>query len=123
MGAVFNSYKLNQIFPTSSSASEEEKKKGGCASLLVCRGCLGSSSHLDNLLWLTQLCCSAAGLKNIVRGCLLAVMATFAGCFLLYTFPDAIASQLGKQLPYMFYERQVSSLLAHTHVVLHQASV
>eukprot|EP00891_Asterochloris_glomerata_P002534 jgi/Astpho2/2534/Aster-04248 len=75
MGAVFNSYKLNQIFPTSSSASEEEKKKG---------------------------------LKNIVRGCLLAVMATFAGCFLLYTFPDAIASQLGKQLPYMFYERQLA---------------
>lgn len=81
MGAVFNSYKLNQIFPTSSSASEEEKKKG---------------------------------LKNIVRGCLLAVMATFAGCFLLYTFPDAIASQLGKQLPYMFYERQTMLLSVGT---------
>ena len=122
MGAVFNSYKLNQIFPTSSSASEEDKKKGACLSAVLERG-FSSSSCLDNVLWLTQLCCSAAGLKNIVRGCLLAVMATFAGCFLLYTFPDAVASQLGKQLPYMFYERQVSSLLAQTRVVLHQATV
>ena len=87
----------------------------------VMKGCCGFSSYLDGVLWLAQLCCSAAGLKNIVRGCLLAVMATFAGCFLLYTFPDAVASQLGKELPYMFYERQVSGLLAHTCNVLHQA--
>ena len=90
----------------------------------VLKRCSGSSSFLDNVLWLTQLCCStAAGLKNIVRGCLLAVMATFAGCLLLYTIPDAVASQLGKQLPYIFYERQVSSLLAQLHGDLHQALV
>ena len=120
MGAVFNSYKLNQIFPTSTSASEEEKKKGGGASLLFSKRCSGSSSYLALSFGSHS---SAAGLKNIVRGCLLAVMATFAGCFLLYTLPDAVASQLGKQLPYMFYERQVSSLLAPARLVLHQILV
>ena len=47
------------------------------------------------------------GLKNILRGIGLAVFATFAGCALSYTVPDAIAAQLGKTLPYWFYESEV----------------
>ncbi|KAA6422221.1 MAG: molecular chaperone [Trebouxia sp. A1-2] len=46
------------------------------------------------------------GLKNILRGCLLAFLATFAGCFLFFTLPDLIASQLNKQLPYWFYANE-----------------
>ncbi len=49
-----------------------------------------------------------AGLKNILRGCLLAFLATFAGCFLFFTLPDLVASQLNKQLPYWFYANEVS---------------
>ena len=48
-----------------------------------------------------------AGLKNILRGCLLAFLATFAGCFLFFTLPDLVASQLNKQLPYWFYANEV----------------
>jgi hypothetical protein len=46
-----------------------------------------------------------------MRGFLLAFMATFAGCILFYTLPDAIASALGRVLPVAFYEGQ-SMLLA-----------
>ncbi|DBA99510.1 hypothetical protein WJX82_000233 [Trebouxia sp. C0006] len=46
------------------------------------------------------------GLKNILRGCLLAFLATFAGCFLFFTLPDLIASKLNKQLPYWFYANE-----------------
>lgn len=50
---------------------------------------------------------SIAGLKNILRGCLLAFLATFAGCFLFFTLPDLVASKIGKQLPYWFYANEV----------------
>ena len=49
-----------------------------------------------------------AGLRNILRGCLLAFLATFAGCFLFFTLPDLIASKINKQLPYWFYANEVS---------------
>lgn len=47
------------------------------------------------------------GGKNIMRGCFLAFLATFCGCFFLYTLPDAIAAQLGRVMPFWFYEGQV----------------
>ena len=51
----------------------------------------------------------SAGLKNILRGALLAVAATFLGCFLIYTLPDWVSAQINKQMPYWFYEREVSA--------------
>ena len=49
-----------------------------------------------------------AGMKNIIRGAGLAVFVTFLGCFLSFTAPDLVAAQLGKTLPYWFYESEVS---------------
>lgn len=46
------------------------------------------------------------GGRNILRGAFLAFMATFSGCLLLYTAPDAIAAQLNTVLPLWFYEGQ-----------------
>jgi hypothetical protein len=51
------------------------------------------------------------GGKNILRGAFLAVLATFGGCLLLYTAPDALAAQFDRVLPFWFYEGQ-SMLLA-----------
>lgn len=50
------------------------------------------------------------GGKNIMRGCFLAFLATFCGCFFLYTLPDAIAAQLGRVMPFWFYEGQTMLL-------------
>jgi hypothetical protein len=50
---------------------------------------------------------TCAGAKNIMRGFFLAFLATFAGCFLFYTLPDAVAAQLGRVMPIWFYEGQV----------------
>ena len=36
------------------------------------------------------------------------MLATFLGCFVLFTFPDWVAAQLNRSLPYWFYEREVS---------------
>ena len=49
-----------------------------------------------------------AVLKNLLRGAALAMLATFLGCFVLFTFPDWVAAQLNRSLPYWFYEREVS---------------
>jgi hypothetical protein len=51
------------------------------------------------------------GGKNIMRGAFLAFLATFVGCFLFYTAPDAIAAAFNRVLPLWFYEGQ-SMLLA-----------
>lgn len=51
------------------------------------------------------------GGKNILRGAFLAFLATFVGCFLFYTAPDAIAAQFNRVLPFWFYEGQ-SMMLA-----------
>ena len=48
-----------------------------------------------------------AGVKNILRGALLAVAATFLGCALFFTLPDMAAAQLNKTMPYWFYESEV----------------
>jgi len=56
----------------------------------------------------TAHCCCTAGGKNIFRGLFLAVLATFVGCSLLYTLPDALAANMNKVLPFWFYESQVS---------------
>ena len=56
----------------------------------------------------------SAGLKNILRGALLAVAATFLGCFLIYTLPDWVSAQINRQMPYWFYEREVC---AHINVI------
>lgn len=52
-----------------------------------------------------------AGLKNILRGCLLGFLATFFGCFLFFTLPDLVASKINRQLPYWFYANEVSCAL------------
>ncbi len=44
------------------------------------------------------------GGKNILRGAFLAFMATFSGCLLLYTAPDAMAAQLNRVRPMWLYE-------------------
>lgn len=51
------------------------------------------------------------GAKNMGRGLLLAVMATFAGCFLIFTLPDLVSSLVRVTLPPAFYEGE-SLLLA-----------
>jgi len=50
------------------------------------------------------------GVKNIARAMLLAFIATFAGCALFYTLPDAIAAALNKAMPFWFYESQKTLL-------------
>lgn len=54
------------------------------------------------------------GAKNIMRGFFLAFLATFAGCFLFYTLPDAVAAQLGRVMPIWFYEGQSMLLVIGT---------
>ena len=44
-----------------------------------------------------------------MRAAFLAFFATFAGCYLLYTLPDLVASMLGRSMPIWFYESQASS--------------
>ena len=46
------------------------------------------------------------GAKNVGRGLLLAIAATFGGCALIFSFPDALASAVGRSLPYWFYESE-----------------
>ncbi|KAK9810151.1 hypothetical protein WJX72_005684 [[Myrmecia] bisecta] len=50
------------------------------------------------------------GVKNIARAMLLAFLATFGGCALFYTIPDAIAAALNKTMPFWFYESQKTLL-------------
>lgn len=50
------------------------------------------------------------GWKNILRGALLAIMATAVGVFGFYTLPDLAADVLGAQLPIWFYEGQLAVL-------------
>lgn len=45
-----------------------------------------------------------------MRGFLLAFMATFSGCLLFYTLPDAIAASMGRVMPAAFYEGQARPL-------------
>mmetsp|Transcript_3798 Transcript_3798/g.10852 ORF Transcript_3798/g.10852 Transcript_3798/m.10852 type:complete len:259 (-) Transcript_3798:732-1508(-) len=54
------------------------------------------------------------GGKNIMRGAFLAFMATFSGCLLFYTAPDAIAAQVNRVLPIWFYEGQTVLLTLGT---------
>ena len=49
-----------------------------------------------------------AAFKNLARAALLTCMATFLGCFLLFTLPDAAATMLtGRPLPVWFYQKEV----------------
>jgi len=41
----------------------------------------------------------------------LAVIATFLGCFLIYTVPDFVVAQFNRQMPYWFYESEVISYI------------
>ncbi len=61
---------------------------------------------------------SCAGLKNLLRGGFLAIGATFLGCFLIFTLPDWTAAQLNFQMPYWFYEREVSCKSMPPHLSL-----
>jgi len=46
------------------------------------------------------------GAKNVGRALFLAALATFGGCALLFTLPDAAASALGRSLPVWYYEAE-----------------
>ena len=48
----------------------------------------------------------ARGAKNLGRGLLLAVVAAFLGCAVVYTIPDAIVSAAGRSMPLWFYENE-----------------
>jgi DNA polymerase delta subunit 1 len=56
------------------------------------------------------------GIRNVIRGGILAVIATFIGCALTWTLPDFFASQLGKELPYWFYANETRLLTLGTTV-------
>ena len=62
-----------------------------------------------------------AGIKNIMRGALLATAATFIGCALFFTLPDFVAAQLNKAMPYWFYESEVGH--SELHFLAHKALV
>lgn len=87
-GAIGNVVKLNALFPPGSAEAGEE---------------LSSAQKVR-------------GAKNVGRGLLLAVVATFAGCALFYSFPDAVASALGRSMPYWFYESEKLLLAAGSAV-------
>ncbi|KAK9916355.1 hypothetical protein WJX75_001678 [Coccomyxa subellipsoidea] len=55
-----------------------------------------------------------SALKNLLRGAALATLATFLGCFLIYTVPDFLAAQLNRQMPYWFYESEQALLAVGT---------
>ena len=44
------------------------------------------------------------GAKNMGRGLLLAVIATFVGCAAVFTVPDTLSSLVGLTMPVAFYE-------------------
>ncbi|KAK9810781.1 hypothetical protein WJX73_006691 [Symbiochloris irregularis] len=56
------------------------------------------------------------GIKNVLRGLVLAIMATFLGCFLTVTLPDTIVGFFNRAMPYWFYESQVQLLSIGTAV-------
>ena len=49
-----------------------------------------------------------AGTSNLIRGICLALGATFLGCALTFTIPDAVANALNIAMPVWFYESEVS---------------
>lgn len=100
MGAIANIYKQNMIFPPPSGpgGSEDEKKQGW-------------KKRMVNVATIND---CAPGFKNIVRGIGLAVLATFAGCFVVYTLPDIVSQAANRVMPYWFYEYEVRGLLALT---------
>ncbi|CAL8466898.1 g6434 [Coccomyxa elongata] len=55
-----------------------------------------------------------SALKNLLRGAALATLATFLGCFLIFTVPDFLAAQLNRQMPYWFYESEQALLALGT---------
>ncbi len=78
--------------------------------------CVRSVYTISRVRYKTKALSARAGIKNLLRGALLAVAATFLGCFLIFTLPDWTAAQLNKQLPYFFYENEVSSRTPQTSV-------
>lgn len=54
------------------------------------------------------------GFRNILRGTILAFMATFLGCFVAYTLPDMVAATVNRVLPYWFYEYETTILTVGT---------
>lgn len=54
------------------------------------------------------------GFRNILRGVMLAFMATFVGCFVAYTLPDMVAATAQRVLPYWFYEYETLILAVGT---------
>jgi hypothetical protein len=51
------------------------------------------------------------GIKNILRGLALSVMATFIGIALFFTIPDWVAATFFQRpMPYWFYQNEVRNL-------------
>lgn len=83
-----------------------------CAVHLLCGQSPPAFLSLPETCWLTPVWVTnlldGAALKNLLRGAALATLATFLGCFLIFTVPDFLAAQLNRQMPYWFYESEVS---------------
>ena len=122
VGAGGNIMKLYRIFPPPASGGVDgpgdEKKQGAPAAppqpvVLPCHaGRAARTACKFSHLALSSSCCEetlcgCAGVKNIMRGALLATAATFLGCALFFTLPDLVAAQLNKAMPYWFYESEV----------------
>lgn len=60
----------------------------------------------------THMCCfSRAAFKNLWRGALLTVMATFLGPFLFFTVPDFLVTTITKgAMPLWFYQSEVRAV-------------
>lgn len=115
-GAVGNIIKQNRLYPVPKGGPDsppDEKKQGARGSVegaAVCRGPTAAACGcraMPSLAPPTHPPRPTPGSKNVLRGFFLAFLATFAGCLLSYTIPDAVAAAMGRVMPVWFYEGQV----------------
>ena len=92
--------KLNAIYPAKASDPDKPERVGQGKFLILSKSTCGRLAALK--------CAGCAGMKNILRAGLLALIATFLGCAVLYTIPDTFVTLLNRRMPYWFYDSQVS---------------
>lgn len=120
VGGVIKQNRINPVPKGGPDAPPDEKKQGGSAVLAAWllaafqpplaasrAGARTASPRPSTLSSLSLLRLPLTGSKNIMRGAFLAFLATFCGCICFYTLPDFVASQLGRVMPFWFYEGQV----------------
>lgn len=103
VGAGSNLLKQNQIFPPPPSSAEEPGKRGRGTAL----PCQFPQAVLACCMACSSFFACDAGMKNVIRGLILAMAATFLGCAIFVTLPDTVASSFNRTMPYWFYEKQV----------------